>query len=385
MLPFHYAVRNLLRSPLRLVLLLAGSALVTLLVLTASAFIHGMRAGLRNTGTEGNVVVLSAGSEESVERSEIGTGVDEILAANVRGIKHRLGVPYVSPEVILNGHVRVEGDDADAQRPAVLHGVTERAMLVHPRVHIYAGRFPEPGEVLVGKLAGVKLGVPDAALAPGRTITFDGHTWTISGRFEAPGTMTEAELWLPLQDLMIAAHRDSLSSVVLSLKDGADIDNVHLFVGQRLDLELFAMSEQEYYRGLAAFYRPVRIMVWVTVLLMGAGGFLGGLNIMYAAFAQRVRELGTLQALGFKRRALLVSLVQESVLVAITGALLAVAVGLLTIDGLAVRFSKSAFGMDVNATALFFALLTGLLLGLAGALPPAWRCLRPPIPAALRS
>ena len=42
MLPWEYAVRNLARSPWRLTLSVAGSALVVLLVLGAAAFVHGM-------------------------------------------------------------------------------------------------------------------------------------------------------------------------------------------------------------------------------------------------------------------------------------------------------------------------------------------------------
>ena len=43
-------------------------------------------------------------------------------------------------------------------------------------------------------------------------------------------------------------------------------------------------------------------------------GVLGGLSTMYAAFASRVRELGTLQVLGYPRSAIVLSLVQESAL-----------------------------------------------------------------------
>jgi ABC-type antimicrobial peptide transport system permease subunit len=44
-----------------------------------------------------------------------------------------------------------------------------------------------------------------------------------------------------------------------------------------------------------------------------------------------------------------------------------------------------AFGLTLDSTVVGLALLAGLSLGIVGALPPAWRCLRPPIAEALKS
>ena len=136
---------------------------------------------------------------------------------------------------------------------------------------------------------------------------------------------------------------------------------------------------------LAAFFGPIRAMVWATAVLIASGGVLGGLNTMYAAFASRVREVGALQAMGFARRAIVVSLVQESLVASAAGALLAAGLGLLLLDGLTVPFSAGVFGLVVDAPVLATGLAGGLLLGLVGALPPALRCLRLPITDALKS
>ena len=126
-------------------------------------------------------------------------------------------------------------------------------------------------------------------------------------------------------------------------------------------------------------------MVWVTAALMATGGLFGGLNTMYAAFASRVRELGALQAIGFSRLAVVVSLVQESVLATAAGALAAAAAALLLLDGLAVRFSMGAFGLVVDTPVLAAGLAAGVFLGVIGALPPAWRALKMPITEALKA
>src|SRR5688572_16511169 len=386
LLPWEYGVRNLARSPVRLALSLAGAALVVLLVLAAGAFVRGMDQSLRESGNTSNVILLGAGSEESFERSEIAPGVTGLVQAAVPGIRSRLGVPYVSPEVHMQSVIRTERD-AQRTMQVLIRGMTPAAFLVHPQARVIDGRAPEPGrdEVLVGAQVPTKVGLPPQRLAVGQTLFFDERVWTIVGRFEAPGTVMEAEVWAPLSDLQIAARRDNLSCVVLTLDSPEGFDDVDTFARQRLDLELVAMRETDYYSNLSAFFRPIQLMVWATAVLIATGGLLGGLNTMYAAFASRVREIGSLQAIGFPRYAIVASLVQESVLATAAGALLAAAVGFLLLDGLTVRFSMGVFGLVIDSSVLLLALAAGLFLGVIGALPPAYRCLRLPIAEALKA
>jgi putative ABC transport system permease protein len=111
----------------------------------------------------------------------------------------------------------------------------------------------------------------------------------------------------------------------------------------------------------------------------------GGLNTLYAAFAARIREMATLQAIGFGRGALVLSLIQESTLACLLGALLASFVAVVLMDGITVPFSIGTFTLEITPQVALAGLLTGLALGVLGALPPAWRCLRPSLPVALRA
>jgi putative ABC transport system permease protein len=398
-LPFEYAVRNLGRSPSRLALSVSGAAMVVLLMLVAGGFVRGMSHALRVTGGVDNVILLGAGSEDSVERSEIPAATPGVLAASVEGVRTRAGVAYVSPEVHVMLPVGVGAATPGAAaardaRQALLRGVTPAAALVHASVTLTDGRWAEPGarEVMVGRAASTVLGVAGDQLALGRTLEIDGRSWTIVGRFAAPGTVVEAEIWLPLQDLMTVTKRETISCVVLTLEpydertgEGAEFGDVDAFTKTRPDLELVAMTEREYYGKLAGFFEPVKIVAWVTAGLIAVGGVLGGLNTMYAAFASRIRELGTLQAIGYRRLAIAWSMVQESTLATAAGGLMACAIGAFALDGVSVRFSMGAFGLLIDGPVVALGLVTGLALGVVGALPPAVRCLRPTIPVALKA
>lgn len=381
MLPLTYAIRNLFRSPGRLVQLVAGSGLVVLLVMCAGAINGGMKSVLAGTGSPRNVILLGAGSEESVERSEVPPVADGIVSAAVRGLATALDRPAVSPEIHHNGLVALAGNE---DRQALLRGVTETAFLVHPEVRVVEGGFPGPGQVMVGRLAHRRLRVPPESLATGRSITVAGTELRISGMFEAPGTVMEAEIWVELNQLKPLIQRENLSCVVVRLED-AEFDDVDLFAKQRLDLEMVAVRETDYYGRVAAFYRPLRFMTWLTAGLIAAGAVFGGLNTLFAAFASRIAEMGTLQAIGFRRRALALSLLGESLLATLTGTLLASVVAILALDGIAVPFSIGTFTMQFTPGILVLGLASGVLLGILGTVPPAWSCLRPPIPAALRS
>jgi len=382
MLPFSYAIRNLLRDPGRLLQKVGGAGVVVFLVFAAGAFNHGMDRVLSATGSPKNVILLGAGSEESVERSEVAIQAETLATAGVNGIASRLGAPAVSGEV----HYMAELEFPSGKTAqALLRGVTPSAFEVHPSVRIIEGRYPNPGEALVGKLAHHNLGVRPEQLKPGETITFEGQDFTVAGVFSAPGTVMESEVWFDRNDLMTLTQRDTLSCVILRLESPEFYGSAELFANQRLDLELTAIRESDYYAKLSSFYGPIRVMTWLTALLIAAGAVFGGLNMLYAAFASRIRELATLQAIGYSRPAIFLSLTQESLLATLLGALIA---GLLTtvfLQGLTVNFSMGAFRLDLSGGVAFAGLATALLLGVIGAIPPAIRCLRCPLPSALRS
>ncbi len=384
-LPFEYAARNLGRSPLRLMISVVGSVLVVVLATSAFAFVRAMDRSLTGSASEDNVILLGAGSEESIERSEISASVASQAQASVFGIRSEAGKAFVSPEVHAALGVAL-GPDAEPAGQAVFRGMTPAAFAVHPQVRLTKGRAPNTGadEVIVGALAPTRLGVDDERLSVGESIWVDGRALTIVGRFAAPNTVMDAEVWVPLTSIQTLTRREGVSCVVLTLDEGefADVD---LFVKSRVDLELAAIPEADYYDQLNAFYRPVKMMVWITAVLIGIGGLLGGLNTMYAAFASRVREVGTLQSLGFPRRAVVLSFVQESLLASAAGAVIGALICLLLLDGVSVRFSMGAFGLLLDGPTVGFGIAAGVALGLIGAVPPTLRCLRLPVAEALKA
>ena len=381
MLPITYAIRNLFRDPGRLLQTVGGSALVVLLIIAASALHQGMEGVLQASGSKNNVILLGAGREESVERSEVHLDAEAAASTAIPGLARPLGSTAASGEIVYMAPLTLE---TGQKEQSLLRGVTEKALLVHTHVRVLTGSFPRPGQVMVGRLMARHFGVSFDELAPGKRLSFGNTNFTISGVFEAPGTVLESEAWFDRNDLATLTQRNTLSAIYLRL-DEAEFDDVQVFTMQRNDLELSAIREDKYYEKLSGFYAPLRAMIWITTTLVAAGAVFGGLNTLYAAFASRIREMATLQSIGYTRRALLLSLIQESLLSTLTGALLAFLLAQFLLQGVTIPFSLGTFTIELTPTIILTGLFSSIALGTLGPLPPAIRCLRPALPVALRS
>lgn len=383
LLPWDYGVRNLFRRPSRSALTLGGLTIVVFLVLVVVGFIRGLEKSLAATGNPHVVLVYALSSAADIENSSIPGRTPALLAASVDGIRRQYGVDFVSPELYLGTRIRT----AHMKEPGMglVRGVTTTAPLVRGQVQLVAGAWPQSGEVIVGRLAHSKLGASKEDLAIGAQVTFDGQTWTISGHFTAAGSAFEAEIWAPLAELQTTLKRQDLSLVAVNMDSPDRVADVDLFCRERIDLELKAVAESSYYASLQKHYNPIRMLGWVVVALVAGSGIFAGLNTMYGAVVGRVRELATLQALGYRRRAILMTLIQEATLLACGGALVACVLGLALIDGAAVRFTMGAFMLSVDSVGIAVACGVAVLLGFVGALPPALKAMRLPVVEAIKA
>ncbi|TWT75228.1 ABC transporter permease [Allorhodopirellula solitaria] len=382
LLPWEYGVRNLARRPVRTALTLVALATVVMLVFVVVGFIRGLERSLAVSGDENVVLVYSVNSEENIENSSIAARTPSLISASFDSVVDRFGVNHISPELYLGTRVTSSAGDEGL---GLVRGVTLAAPLVRRSVQLIEGDWPEDGEVIVGRLAAAKLGSTNAAMSIGKRIEFEGRSWTIVGRFAAGGAAYESELWCPLDDFQTATKRQDLSLAAMLLSPSGSPAEVKLFCKERTDLELRAIRETDYYATLQQHYKPVRILAWFVVVLVSGAGVFAGLNMMYGAVAGRIREIATLQAIGFRRRAILVSLIQEGVLLAAAGSLLSGVIALTMLNGMAVRFTMGAFALRIDSVAILIGCGVGLLLGVLGALPPALKALRAEVATSLKA
>ncbi|MCO8124276.1 ABC transporter permease [Stieleria sp. TO1_6] len=382
LLPWEYGVRNLARRPVRTALTLVALATVVMLVFVVVGFIRGLEKSLAVSGDPQVVLVYSVNAEQNIENSSIAARTPDLLTASLDGVQKRFGVTHVSPEMYLGTRIKTRDGDAGL---GLVRGVTRTAPLVRRGVKIVAGSWPGPGQVLVGRLAYAKLGSRSESLTIGQTVEFEGKTWTISGLFVAGGAAYESEIWCNLAEFQTATKRQDISLAAILMAPGASASRVQLFCKERTDLELRAIVETDYYAALQQHYKPVRLLAWFVVVLVSSAGIFAGLNMMYGAVAGRVREIATLQAIGFRRRAVLLSLVQEGLLLSAAASLLSGFIALVLLNGMAVRFTMGAFTLRIDSVAILVGCGVGLALGILGALPPALKALRASVAISLKA
>ena len=387
-LPYDYAIRNLARRPLRTALSALSSALVAALLVATMSFVRGLEHTFSGAARADTAILLSSVAERDLVRSAVSAELPELVAASVPGIRQIGEVAAVSGEIHMATNLRLGPQpatgEADPVHAAFLRGVTERAFLVHEAVTIVEGRPPGPGEVLVGRIVPRQLGVPETALAVGRTVRFEGGTYTVSGRFHAPGTTMEAEIWTGLHELRGRTRRDDSSAVFVRVENEAALADLDLFARRRLDLELTMIPTAVYYRELASYFQPILVLSWVLAGLIVGAALFGGANTLNAAVQDRLRELAALRALGYSGFALVRSLAAESLLIAASGGVLGLLLAELLLRQGAVRLAMTAFEIRTDAVAVLTGFLGVLAVAIVGAAPAALRAMRLPIATGLQ-
>jgi ABC-type antimicrobial peptide transport system permease subunit len=375
MLPLRYALRNLRRRGLRTALTLAGVALISLLVILMAGFATGLDESVANSARDDVAILVGVAQETDLVRSFVPFGSARVAAESVPGV------------AVVNGRraasIELHSASRFGDRVALLRGVTPGAYLVHPQVVVVEGVEPRgPYEVMVGRLAHARLGIPDADLAPGRTIRMENRDWRITGRFAAPRTVLEAEIWGRLEDVMDATRRVDVSAVAVRLADPGDFKRVDLFANQRVGLEMKALRSSTVFEAYRATVAPVATLAWLMAGLVLVGGVFACSNTMFAAVLARTREMGTLRAVGYGPLAVATSLLEESLILGALGGALGFAAASL-LGEVALRFPMGAFTLDLGGGIRFLGLAAALATGLFGGLFPAARAVRLPLPEAL--
>ena len=145
-----------------------------------------------------------------------------------------------------------------------------------------------------------------------------------------------------------------------------------------------ARTEVDYFDSLNATNQQFLYAIIGVAVFMAIGGIFGVMNTMFAAIAQRTRDIGVMRILGFARWQILVSFFLESLLLALVGGLLGCAIGLLANGWSATSMMSSGAGggrsvmlkLVVDARILGWGLGFSLLMGCIGGLLPALSAIR---------
>jgi ABC-type lipoprotein release transport system permease subunit len=383
-IPLSYTIGNLKARRISTLMSILGIGVVIAVMLSMLALQNGVMKATVSSGSKDNLLILRDGAE--AELSSWVTKDAEHIIRTIPGIaKDSHGQPLVAPELIILFKLPRPG--APKGSNVTVRGVTPASFDIRPYLKIVEGRTFRPGsnELIVSR----RLSNRFSNLHVGDAFVFGPQSWTIVGAFDANGTAFDSELWGDAGYIGQVRHRNAYSSVLAKAADSHAFDQVKSAIENDNRLKLKVRSELQYYTDQTQGLLGIKILVGIVTFFMILGAILGTTNTMFSAIAPRQRELATLRALGFNRRTVIGTVVLESAIVALCGAVAGLLLSL-PVNGLSTgttnwsTFSEVAFSFRVDAGVAMIGFIVAFVAGIYGGAIPAIRMARQPITTALR-
>jgi putative ABC transport system permease protein len=375
--PLTYSFRNLMTRRLTTGLTTSGMMLVVFVFATTLMLTEGLRKTLVNTGAYDNVLILRRASQ-----SEIQSGID----------RYQASVIQTQPEIAIgeNGRRLIAKELAviinlpkkRTEKPSnvTLRGISEQSIPLRPQVDLVEGRLPKMGssEIITGESIARRFKGCDI----GEKLRFAMRDWTIVGIFSAGNTAFDSEIWGDVDQFMQAFRRPVYSSITLKLRDPLEFDSLKERVENDPRLTLSARREVEHYadqsRVMSAF---LSVLGMSLTIMFSIGATIGAMITMYAAVANRTSEIGTLRALGFQRRSILIAFLIESMLMSSLGGFFGLIFSsfmqFFTISTVNWQtFSELAFSFTLTGEIIYKSVIFSLIMGFMGGTLPAYRAAR---------
>ena len=350
--------------------------------------VRSMATGIANTyvksGRDDQVIVLRPNARVEL-MSVVQRDQARLISTHPLIARDELG-PLVTADVVVSKQVPLA--DGTGAMSVSVRGTTPTGIRMRSQVKLLRGRWfnPDLSEVVVpqrmlGKYLGLELG---------QSIEMASRRWTVVGVFDGGGSAFDSEIWIDANDLVQAFRRwNAFSSVTARLRGP---ENVPAFVADMerdVRLKLEAKTEPQYFAEMGDAGKPMQILGQIITVILTVGAIFAAMNTMYSAIAGRTAEIGTLRALGYRRREILASFQWEAILLTLLGGVLGCC-GAFFFNGMQtgatsmMTFSDVSYAFAVTPALVGQGLAFSLVMGILGGFLPAWRASRIPIVEAMR-
>jgi ABC-type lipoprotein release transport system permease subunit len=237
----------------------------------------------------------------------------------------------------------------------------------------------------IARLLGMKIGdtfTPRPGLPP---------VLQLVGIMESGGSPFDSEIWAKREDVGKYFGKDNeerkqsmYTTIVLRLPSYEIASQACTYYRDLPDIKVNAMPEKEYYQKMTENTKTFQVSAIVIAIIMAVGGMFGLMNTMFAAVAQRVKDIGVLRIIGYSKMQILLSFLMESLLIAFLGGLLGVLIGL-GVNGIEQKGQLSSgqgggktvvFKMVVDREVIRVACIFTVMMGLLGGIVPSVSAMR---------
>lgn len=362
-----------------------GIAGVVGVIVSIFGMTRSLSETLVDTGRVDRAIVLRAGADTEVASTLLVDAVATIK--NAPGVARAPnGKPAASADMLVA--VNLVRKQNGTRAGLTVRGIGPEASAVRPELELVEGRMFKPGlrEMIVGRGAQREF----QGLEIGSRVALRDSQWTIVGVFETGGDAHESSLLADADTLLSAYSRTAVNSVTVLLESPAAFDEFKTALTTNPTLSVSVERELDYFQRQSE--RSSTILEIVTKFvagIMALGALFAALNTMYSAVSTRAVEIATLRALGFGSGGVVVSVLAESLVLALVGAVVGAAVAWLLFGGNTISLgggtSSLVFRMHVSPALLGIGVAWACAVGLLGGLLPALRAARIPVATALRA
>ena len=372
MIPIRYNIGSLWVRKTGTLMAVFGIGLTVSIIVTMMALVQGLESTFVDTGDDLNLVVIRQGG-----LNEVNSYFLRDLFPTIRFLpgvaKGADGEPLAAGEnVVVINHTRLTGESSNI----IVRGTSDLGFLLRPEVKMEEGRRFRPGlrEINVSRSLSHRF----RNLALGDSVHFARSDWKVVGIFDAGGTAYDSEIWAGYEEVCQDWDRHSYSSVLLRAENAQAVAAIQKKIADDQRINLQAVPQKKYYADQTSSSVGIKALGYFIAIVMGIGASFAAMNMMYGAVMARSKEVGTLRAIGFRRRHILSSFMMESVFLGLAGGLLGCVMAL-PIHGIStgtanfMTFSEILFNFRITPGILLEALLFAALVGALGGYLPARR------------
>lgn len=291
---------------------------VTAAVLTAVLIFSKCFATLWSLGGSPEVGVVMARSAFNELTSRIPQGA--LGALSQIATNEGTSASRISGQLLVAVTIPSQSDGRDVSVP--VRGVgggfkeTDRGFVITTGRSFRLGVYEAiVGQRLVAALPGLRIG---GSIRIGTT------SFRIVGEFDDSGGLHESEVWTDIHELQAASGENGqLSAVYVRLAHSSDFTSFAKHVLALPSFALVAARQTAYLRKQGSFYRKVILGPGLGIVaVMGVAALLAALNTIHSVTQSRLREIGTLRAIGFVPGAIILQVILEAALLGCFGALI---------------------------------------------------------------
>ncbi|MFN2168813.1 MAG: FtsX-like permease family protein, partial [Anaerolineae bacterium] len=358
-LPIGLPLRNLWRRRMRTMISVTGIGIGVATLVMLGGLTAGLIAQLNTLAGSG-----ATGSISLMQRKVADLSLSTLDERMVSQIQAMPGVKSVSP--MLMGFVMTP------EMPMFMLAGMDPNSAAMAHYKLVEGRpIARPNEMLLGKMAmdNYKVGLGDY-------LTLYDNRYKIVGIYETGTAYEDGAGLLALREAQrLLGRQRSVSFIFVDLDKPSDAEPVRSALERRFPEAQVSLSS-DFAQDSDMMGQMDAMTLAIGLLAMVVGGIVVA-NTMMMSIYERTREIGTLRALGWRKRRILGQVVQESLLLCLLAGLLGSILGVVFVWLLGlVPLVNAYLTIRWDAGVFIRAIVLALGVGLVAGLYPAWRASR---------